>query len=571
MPIKLCLFIDGLDEYEGDDSDVAELFGNTLISQNIKICVSSRPHQVFVDTFATRPRLRLQDLTSLDIRQYVFDKLEQNEKMRRLRSEQPVATRELISEIDSAANGVFIWVTIVVGSLLSGLGKHDEIEDLQERLRILPKELDDLYDHMVFKVDQVHRKGASQVFQLVGCAAQHRHDDWQETEALSILLLSFATERDSGLALRAPMRFLNAMQVLNRCKRMEIVLRTRCGGLLEVHYGRLDSQNTDIAPEMKVRYLHRTVKDFLELWKTRRKLHDQTGGDGRDAFNPNVAMLKAHILMIKSLDNLQRSPQTLGELIDGTLTYARRAEFDTQIGQPALLDEFYKIISQTWSNRSPNDKRSDDLLYTEHKSMLTLAAHCDLQHYLQMKLTENNIIGQEKSDRTLIEYALLIRRRSQLYISVGVIRTLLKFGADPNTHSGDWTLWQIALSRLQVEASLLDEERRSVLLTKWVDIIKALLDAGADPNTLCPHSTSLPDKRMVSLNTIKEVISTVYESHPQLKFELLQILAEKREKRIEQGKDQRTEPRMDQRIEPGMDQGRKQKSKHHKHRSCQPQ
>jgi hypothetical protein len=37
VPLKICLFIDGLDEYEGEASDMADLFTNMVTSDNIKI------------------------------------------------------------------------------------------------------------------------------------------------------------------------------------------------------------------------------------------------------------------------------------------------------------------------------------------------------------------------------------------------------------------------------------------------------------------------------------------------------------------------------------------------------
>ena len=41
VPLKLCLFIDGLDEYEGIEEDIAELFGKASMSDNVKICCST--------------------------------------------------------------------------------------------------------------------------------------------------------------------------------------------------------------------------------------------------------------------------------------------------------------------------------------------------------------------------------------------------------------------------------------------------------------------------------------------------------------------------------------------------
>ena len=88
------MFIDGLDEYEGIDADVAELFGKSAASPNIKACVSSRPHVVFEDAFASCRGLRLQDLTYNDIQNYVAGKLGQNERMKALAISEPVHTPE---------------------------------------------------------------------------------------------------------------------------------------------------------------------------------------------------------------------------------------------------------------------------------------------------------------------------------------------------------------------------------------------------------------------------------------------------------------------------------------------
>lgn len=134
-PLNLYLFIDGLDEYEGDEEDVIEIFGRASMPDNVKVCYSSRPHQAFEDAFVARPGLKLQDLTIPDMRQYVHDKLERHTRMQQLTAKEPEATTELIEEIGYAACGVFLWVRLVVSSLLRGLGKHDDIQHLQLRLR----------------------------------------------------------------------------------------------------------------------------------------------------------------------------------------------------------------------------------------------------------------------------------------------------------------------------------------------------------------------------------------------------------------------------------------------------
>ncbi|KAH7336601.1 hypothetical protein BKA65DRAFT_37229 [Rhexocercosporidium sp. MPI-PUGE-AT-0058] len=55
IPMKLCLFIDGLDEYEGSDLDIAKLFGDFAVSTHVKVCTSSRPHVAFEHAFCKWP------------------------------------------------------------------------------------------------------------------------------------------------------------------------------------------------------------------------------------------------------------------------------------------------------------------------------------------------------------------------------------------------------------------------------------------------------------------------------------------------------------------------------------
>ncbi|KAF4634526.1 hypothetical protein G7Y89_g3578 [Cudoniella acicularis] len=128
---RLAIFIDGLDEYEGLDADMARLFEATADSLYVKVCASSRAHVIFENSFATRPSLRLQDLTHNDIQAYVEDRLLNNEYMQGLLESEPLQTRDLVEEIVAAADGVFLWVHLVVQSLLAGLGNCDEIHDLR--------------------------------------------------------------------------------------------------------------------------------------------------------------------------------------------------------------------------------------------------------------------------------------------------------------------------------------------------------------------------------------------------------------------------------------------------------
>jgi hypothetical protein len=82
----------------------------------------------------------------------VHNRLGDNERIKELKDEEPKLQPRIISEILHKAAGVFLWVKLIVHSLLEGLGNPDRGEDLERRLQELPDDLEDLYWHMLDRV-----------------------------------------------------------------------------------------------------------------------------------------------------------------------------------------------------------------------------------------------------------------------------------------------------------------------------------------------------------------------------------------------------------------------------------
>lgn len=358
MPMKLCLFIDGLDEYDGLEVDIARLFKDIVLSPHVKVCVSSRPHVPFEDAFSTRPRLRLQDLTHKDLSRYVEDRLVLDEMMVSLAAREPMQCKQLVREIADEAQGVFLWVVLVVRALINGLSKHDGTSELKLRLRALPKDLDQLYEMMVLKVDDIYKEEASRLFQLVDKATE-QEGDWRPAELLSVYTLFLANKQSINLAEELKQKRATEAEILQFCKRMDVVLKARCGGLLEIQYGKLKTATP--RPSMKVAYLHRTVRDFILTgpnWQTLLKGTD--GGSTRDAFNPNVAILKSMILQIKDFDDSKAH-----ELIDHSFTFVRRVTIDESVSTTdfeTLFNTYSKVaIASRYVDLSAKHKTSNEV------------------------------------------------------------------------------------------------------------------------------------------------------------------------------------------------------------------
>lgn len=211
----VCLFIDGLDEYSGDPMETITWFKST-ISRKIKICVSSRPWVIFEDAFSYFPQLKLQDLTTGDIRSYINDTLRENEKMKILYISEPLEAPALVQEIISKAAGVFLWVRLVVTSLLRGLNNRDQIKDLQNRLELLPDELESLFTYMLKLVEPVYLQEGSRIlrtmlkYQEISTKIQKHYP---QLEGISAIELSFAMDADESSVLQDCVKLMEDSEV----------------------------------------------------------------------------------------------------------------------------------------------------------------------------------------------------------------------------------------------------------------------------------------------------------------------------------------------------------------------
>ena len=223
--IRYCFFIDGLDEFDGDFLELGAFLRTVSSRPNAKVCISSRPLQDFEHQFGEVPKLRLQDLTIDDISLYVRDNLGDHPRFKILAAEGLGESCSLIEEIVSMSSGVFLWVSLVVKSLLRGLTNHDTLADLRKRLRELPDELDGLYDHMLASIrPPFYREQASRLLQLV----------YHQDQPMTAACLSFADDDDPYLVFKKGFDAVDSSEFPRRTKAMTLKLRSRCAGLLEV-------------------------------------------------------------------------------------------------------------------------------------------------------------------------------------------------------------------------------------------------------------------------------------------------------------------------------------------------
>jgi len=260
-----CVFIDGLDEISASDgqSKLLELIGEIRSAPRIKMCVSSRPEPILQKHLGRFPMFRMQDLVHADIFKFTSGIL----RKRLIDSSIDLGAtqyRELICRICWIAEGVFLWVALAVRSLVVGLEKGDGMEELEQRLGLMPLELRDLYRAMWDRLGtekQIYQQDAATYFNLLLLhQSEGTTDEWGNEIRCTPLQLLLAT--DSNLADRALMVTSQHLppedELRVRSNEMAHRLNTRCLGFLDI------STWEESSHSMGIKFIHRSAKEFLE-------------------------------------------------------------------------------------------------------------------------------------------------------------------------------------------------------------------------------------------------------------------------------------------------------------------
>lgn len=153
---RFCSFIDGLDEFDGDHRDLIDAISLLIKSPAIKVCVSSRPWQMFQQAYGYNENLHLtpHSLRRRDIGIYVETSLETSSPGTLGQRE----LRQLGNAVRDRAEDVLLWVTLAVRNLRRGIGEYDSLRMLQDRLEAYPTALQDFFKHIFAKIDPAYRR-----------------------------------------------------------------------------------------------------------------------------------------------------------------------------------------------------------------------------------------------------------------------------------------------------------------------------------------------------------------------------------------------------------------------------
>jgi ABC-type multidrug transport system fused ATPase/permease subunit len=336
------ILVDGLDELDGmlektktkETQETIDFIVSTGRLHHVKLCISSRPWLVFEDAFGEKPSLTMEYLTRPDITLYIETRFGGSEHFSKLKKQDEKFASQLIANIADKALGVFLWVDLVVRSLLTGLSNSDRISDLQTRLDELPSELEALFGTIIASLEPFYQIHALQLFQIVEAYNELVTERVKSHQYLPLTLLAlfFADNEDDTAGLNSPIGTLTLEQTNDMEESMRRRLNSRCRGLLEatapnpeedsiivpsIHFLSRRAQHGSV-----VRYMHRTTRDYIRAPETWVKIVAKTG----PSFDPYRSITNSMLMQLKIL-NIAKAH--LGEFLTAisnccyTISYAK--------------------------------------------------------------------------------------------------------------------------------------------------------------------------------------------------------------------------------------------------------
>ena len=536
---RICLFVDGLDEFDGDHDEIIRFFQSipSISEGNLKLCLSSRPWPVFEKAFKNLPTFRLQDLTYQDMVQYVTDRFGGDKDLGKLQQDEVLEGENLVTELVTRANGVFLWVTLVVRHLTKSFCEGDCVVDLRKRLLLLPTDLDDLFQYTLYDIQaDSSLREASSIFQLIR-AREAACDFTGEITSTSLTLWELALAREpyeESVVDRELHRVTNE-DAMRRCQDTNARVNACCAGLLgvkdntrqhppEVGIGGHSMSTREMKLiRSKVTYIHRTVRDFLMYTNAWEALLEYTS---KERFDPHICHIVSFVLQLKLPLHEPTQHRHLDEWWPGivlSMTHARLSHSHSTARQNHLINQLNSTLNRYWlSRRGDTWARSTFGSYEQRNRavidnpFLSLATKFGLTEYIRSVLEnkEEHPLS-DTGGKPLLSYALdfLINRQLTVYplADPSLVSLLLSHGSDPNKlykdlAQKDETPWLYALKAVRDGnrrgwIEYYDVEEQGVV--RWVSIMKMLLEAGADPNALIvetkwdPEATALEVVEMV--------------------------------------------------------------------------
>ncbi|KAL9595194.1 MAG: hypothetical protein Q9219_006588 [cf. Caloplaca sp. 3 TL-2023] len=234
--VTLCAFVDGLDECVGDED---------LLFRVIQL-LSSAPGC----------KCRVQDLNEKDITRIVIKNLKPIlEKNKPTENE---AIDRLVIHLIRKAEGVFLWLSLMIKDLTKGSRNGDSIHELHQRLERTPNTIYGLYRSILQELEPLYRDSAYRTFKILIAA---------NPIPLPVSLLGMACTEDIPWKhiMELDLAYFNSPSFALICQELCIRIQVRCGNLIDIKDQDHPLEEISIFRRPRtIEFIHRTVAEFLE-------------------------------------------------------------------------------------------------------------------------------------------------------------------------------------------------------------------------------------------------------------------------------------------------------------------
>ncbi|KAL8877749.1 MAG: hypothetical protein Q9198_004291 [Flavoplaca austrocitrina] len=528
--ITVCAFIDGLDEFIGDEEtllDIVRFFSNT---PHCKICVSSRPEQAFRHEFQLCPKLRVQDLNRQDIERMIHQRLLPRLTTHRSNPQDHDFLDSIINSLVEKSSGVFLWLDLVIKDLIQGFRNEDTVEELQLRIDRTPADIQGMYARSLTNSSPEYRESALRYLHVILIADEL-------STACTLLSLALIEPEPWHFITRNELGYFTSPRFRFSYERFETRLVSRCGSLLEIDNNKFDyiDRNPIVHYDRIVDFTHRTAIEFLRENYETFFLNESSSAEAA----AQVARSKIANLALVPLTHLSHTHIHFNIMATAN-ALALMGYFSKECG----MEESFRAIQVTLIHQAVGSLQSiheeanhpwkrgffNDISFWEwllnpgpasgQKAFVdpTLAPWCpivgDLSvaayfgcHFYFQFLVSSQICSVERMSTMLhaaqtgFDYSVYTRDLSFAVYQAGIIivQEVLRYRVDPNAifsmtpstyryiqHASLWA--RILVSLLEATRMGVYENRTSYIAWEpWeaccTDLIKRLLDLGADANT----------------------------------------------------------------------------------------
>jgi hypothetical protein len=344
QPLNVCFLIDAIDEHDGNHTRMCkflhELCGHPSATAVFKVCAASRPENELRDLFKSDLTISIHDWTRGDIQRFVSQELSLHPRWETLLVGEGIDIAARIeNDIGSRAQGVFLWVRLIIDELLEGLTNGYSLLELELQTNEVPDDLKGFFAHIIKKINKKYHLELLIIIEtLLRCRG-----------ALNAAFLK--------LVIRANLRKPNENAVLPSVASEEKFdaegfsrrLQSRCGGLIEMVVA-ATATNT-----YNVQFLHQTVKEyFLEnenLSSISQSLRVESPTMGITFSNGHFFLLNGFLEWLRLPEAARRLPKLKIEGITRDIIYHTLAiERELGTSPVRLLGELGDTITQQNAN-----------------------------------------------------------------------------------------------------------------------------------------------------------------------------------------------------------------------------